>query len=212
MTDASIHLTEDERQRAAEGSPLGERGDAHLQTCAGCADDVARIARFMNRIREAPAPSPLADDLWPEIRTRIEASKVTPIAPARASRRAPRRRLIGIAAAVMLAAMAGTFGWRTVRGHRAAAADSAAIAVAGDSVRAYEEEAKVLLDRLELQRAMLRPEAVAAIDHDLAVVDSAIAEVQVAIAQHPNDPALRQMLAMAYRRKVDVLLRVGNAT
>jgi cytochrome c-type biogenesis protein CcmH/NrfG len=70
----------------------------------------------------------------------------------------------------------------------------------------------MLLNQLELRRSMLRPEAVVAIDHDLRVVDSAIAELKEAIAHDPNNPALRRLLASSYRQKVDVLKRVGNAS
>jgi hypothetical protein len=58
---------------------------------------------------------------------------------------------------------------------------------------------------------MLRPEAVAAIDHDLRVVDSAIVEVQDALKHDPKNPALLRLLASSYRQKLDVLRRVGNA-
>jgi hypothetical protein len=89
-------------------------------------------------------------------------------------------------------------------------ATASLIAVA-DSAQAYEEEAQTLLNQLELRRAMLRPEAVVAIDHDLRVVDAAIAELKEAIARDPGNPALRRLLAASYRQKVDVLKRVGNA-
>ena len=80
-----------------------------------------------------------------------------------------------------------------------------------DSVSAYRGEAQALLDRLELERSMLRPEAVSAIDHDLAVVDSAIVETQVALQRDPRNPLLQQMLALSYERKVEILKRVSNA-
>ena len=85
------------------------------------------------------------------------------------------------------------------------------MAFSADSVRAYEEEAQILLDRLALMRSVLEPGAAAAIDKDLAVIDSAIAELQTAIARDPRNPALRQLLADSYRQKVDVLKRVSNA-
>ena len=52
MTDytTDTHLTEDERQTAADGTLAAERRayvDAHLADCEACAADVARIAEFM---------------------------------------------------------------------------------------------------------------------------------------------------------------------
>jgi thioredoxin-like negative regulator of GroEL len=91
-------------------------------------------------------------------------------------------------------------------------ADTASLIAVADSAHAYEEEAQTLLNQLELRRSMLRPEAVVAIDHDLRIVDSAIAELKEAIARDPTNPALRRLLASSYRQKVDVLKRVGNAS
>lgn len=88
--------------------------------------------------------------------------------------------------------------------------DVFAIPVA-DSTAAYEEEAKQLLDRLELQRALLRPEAARALDDDLRTIDAAIAELQNAIVRDPKNPALRQLLASSYRQKVELLRRAENA-
>ena len=80
-----------------------------------------------------------------------------------------------------------------------------------DSTQSYEEEARTLLDHLELQRALVRPEARASIDRDLRLIDQAIAELKAAIAADPNNPALRQLLASSYRQKIELLKRAGNA-
>jgi PIN domain nuclease of toxin-antitoxin system len=89
---------------------------------------------------------------------------------------------------------------------------NAALISVVDSTHAYEAEAKMLLDKLELQRAMLRPDAAKALEHDLHVVDIAIAELKDAVARDPNNPALRRLLATSYRQKVDLLKRIGNAS
>lgn len=80
-----------------------------------------------------------------------------------------------------------------------------------DSTRAYEAEAQELLNQLQLQRAMMPPRTSASVDHDLAVIDSAIAELREAIARDPNNPALRRLLASSYRQKVELLKRVNGA-
>ena len=89
------------------------------------------------------------------------------------------------------------------------ASDTSVLRAVADSTRAYEAEAQILLDRLEIQRATMRPEARAAIDRNLHTVDVAIAELKDAIARDPNNPALRQLLATSYRQKVELLKRAN---
>jgi anti-sigma factor RsiW len=215
------HLTEDERQTAADGTlPADRRAlvDAHLAACDECAADVARIAEFMKRTRESTTPAPSAaaslDELWSPIRARIEATKVVALdtpGPATSTRPFVWLVVAGVAAALLLT----TFALR-VRPRDSATsvatqveADSTMLRAVADSTRAYEAEAQILLDRLEIQRATMRPEAKAAIDRNLRTVDVAIAELKDAIARDPRNPALRQLLATSYRQKVELLKRAN---
>ena len=86
-----------------------------------------------------------------------------------------------------------------------------ALVLVADSIRSYQDEAQILLDRLDLQRAMIRPEAMASIERDLGVIDRSIEQLELAIQRDPRNPTLRQLLVSSYRQKVDVLKRVGNA-
>jgi hypothetical protein len=222
MTDIQGHLTEEQRHALADGSLPAEQAvsaEAHRRECVACADDVARIKTLMTRTHDASAVAPprALDELWPSIRTRIEASKVVPFSP-NAIRLDGRRRArrvgstIMMAAALVVAAVAlgVRANWRRPA-PIANAVDSTSLIAVADSAHAYETEAQTLLNQLELRRSMLRPETVVAIDHDLHIVDSAIAELKEAIAHDPNNPALRRLLASSYRQKVDLLKRVGNA-
>lgn len=222
MNSDPTHLSEHERHALADGS-LSEDArptlESHVAECADCASDVARIATLMKHAREAPAPSAPLDELWPSIRSRIEHSKVVPLAPETVAFPVPVRRRawwigsISVAAALVIAALM-LRGRPHVGGDPTfVTADTAPSLVAVvDSAHAYEREAQILLDKLELQRAMLRPDVAKALDHDLHVVDVAIAELKDAVARDPANPALRQLLATSYRQKVDLLKRVGNAS
>jgi hypothetical protein len=221
MNESTTHLTEEERQTLADGSmsvDSAATARAHLRVCAECSADVARLERLVTRAREMQNPTSDLAELWPRIRARIDSAKVVTLAPESAKARWKSRRLVltiaSVAAALIVAAWVGL----RARGTSSAPAfaglrgDTAgSMAFAADSVRAYEEEAQILLDRLALMRSVLEPGAAAAIDKDLAVIDSAIAELQTAIARDPRNPALRQLLADSYRQKVDVLKRVSNA-
>lgn len=227
----SAHLDEALRQRAAEGSldPASTRlVEEHVRVCDVCAADVERLRSFMSHLRNQGSRSGTdveaqVEALWPAIQARIEQQKVvtlpsvSPDASPPSSAASPWRRwaprLVGLAAAGLVGIIA-----TTARVHHdgtmhpsPAGADAPAMIQASDSARIYQQEARDLLDQLELQRSMLRPSAVSAIDRDLRVVDSAIAELNAAIARDPNNPALRQLLAESYRHKVDVLRRIGNA-
>ena len=225
MTDTT-HLTEDDRQSLADGTLPPEQlpaVDAHLRACHACAADVARIRTLMSRVHDVPAPSAALNDLWPSIRARIEQSKVVPLATsggASGSDRRDRRLawLVGsfaaLAAAVVVAVVTLTDPRGQTRPSDSAPPNDATVSLiaAADSAHLYEEEAQTLLNKLELQRAMLRPEAAEALDRDLHVVDVAIAELKDAIARDPSNRALRQLLASSYRQKVDLLKRVANAS
>ena len=226
MTDVHTHLTEDERQSLADGTLASEQlpaADAHLRRCETCAADLARIKTLMARVNDLQPPAATLDDLWPSIRARIEQSKVVPLSPdagvdlgARRARRAEQwAGWIGAVAAAVVIAVVSVRGRSDIRHSAVPAAPSDAsvsLIAAADSAHFYEQEAQTLLNKLELQRAMLRPEAAQALERDLHVVDVAIAELQQAIARDPSNRALRQLLASSYRQKVDLLKRVANAS
>jgi anti-sigma factor RsiW len=227
----AIHLSEEERQRAADGSlDAADRArvDAHVGVCIDCATDVARLTTLMNRIdesRRAATAGPLPPELegmWPRIRQQIESRKLVALDSEAPATTSWRLRLdpwvIGVAASV--AAITALTVIQVVppivrsvatSGVNAAATDST-FRFADDSIKSYREEADRLLDDLKLQRAQLAPETRAAIDDDLKTVDLAIAELQEAVARDPRNPTLRSMLASSYRQKVDVLKKVNNAS
>lgn len=216
------HLTEYERQSAADGTLGSERFrgvSEHMSRCATCAADVACLKTLMARVQETPEPHGSLDDLWPAIQSRIEQSKVVRLegahggAPIAARRRWPW--IAAAATAVAAAILITTFAHRP--GERALAADDSArkidasFASVADSSLANEREANVLLNELEMQRAMLRPNTSAALDDDLFLIDRSIAELKAALARDPSNLALQRLLAASYRQKIELLKRASNA-
>lgn len=223
MTDSLEHLTEEERQTIADGTLRPERAhavDVHLRGCDACAADVARLAVLMTRTRETPSKPDDLGELWPSIRARIEEQKLAPITPssrdvAFTARRSRSKIWIGAigalaAAAVITIAVVRSRSTATTSDEQISGTPLPLIAAA-DSAHAYEEEARALLARLEVQRAVMRPEAAQLLERDLRTIDAAIAELEAAIANDPHNPALRQLLASSYRQKVELLKRAGNA-
>ena len=58
---------------------------------------------------------------------------------------------------------------------------------------------------LAAERGRLRPETVAVLERNLAVIDAAIAESRAALARDPANAELRRLFAAASRQKVDLL-------
>jgi hypothetical protein len=214
------HLTEEERQAFADDAPPVERRvelEAHLAACADCFDDVARLRSVTMRFRKAPNDPAPVEELWPSIRARIEQEKIVALgsAPVATRQWLRARHLVALgalAAGAMLTVVLLRPSHRIVIDSTVAVSDTTALRLVADSVKSYEDESRILLNRLELQRAMMRPEAAASIDRDLKVIDQAIDELQLAIQNDPRNPALRHLLASSYRQKVELLKRASNAS
>ena len=217
--NAQRHLTEAERHDAADGSLAPEQQatvDEHLAQCASCTDDVARVRNFMTRVRDDSTH--LDVDLWPDIRSRIEREKIVQLSATTGEMPAVGRRPVGRwlalaavgAAAALILVVALPRGKGNEVGPTTADPMSPEVQLVVDSTREYEREATILLNELELRRAMIRPQLRSSLDHDLRAIDDAILELKEAIARDPNNPALRRLLASSYRQKVDLLKRVGG--
>lgn len=193
--------------------------DAHAASCARCgalATDLRAIAR------DAHALPPLAPprDLWAGIAERIEAPVVA--LPARTAPAAHRRFSmvrLAAAAAVLVAATATVTWWAA---SRALPNPSAVVATHGDSGRApapgvsnvsnvqsaqqvYDGEIVRLDSILRARRSQLDPKTVAVIEHNLAIIDSAIASSREALAKDPGSHFLYDQLDDALGQKVDLL-------
>lgn len=226
MSDTIEHLGEDVRQMFADGTLEPERmagATTHLQRCTTCTADVDRIRALMMRARDLPPRAESFDALWPGIRARIEERKVVAIARPDGESDAAlrdRRRIrlwTGVTSGAVAAAVLALI---LLRGRDRVLLDVSAqrerdttrsFATAVDSTRIWEAEAQTLLDRLELQRAVMRPEASQLLERDLRSIDVAIAELEDAIARDPRNATLRQLLASSYRQKLDLLKRANNA-
>jgi len=69
----------------------------------------------------------------------------------------------------------------------------------------YEAAARELSGILAAERERLRPETVALVERNLAIVDTALADARAALERDPANPELRRLFAAAYRQKVELL-------
>jgi hypothetical protein len=177
-----------------------------------------RVAKLVELARATSGPEMPPEDLWPAIRDRVESAKVVAlpasagVPPVRAT--GARRSVVWVGAAVAAAAAIFLLGRASGRfsGEPVVEfAEGPTVTTVPDSAGAYEQQARILFNRLSLERSLVRPEALRLIDRDLHTVDAAIAELHAAVARDPNNPVLRRLLVSSYREKVDILKRVGNA-
>ncbi|HKP75669.1 MAG TPA: zf-HC2 domain-containing protein [Longimicrobiaceae bacterium] len=98
-------------------------------------------------------------------------------------------------------------GARTVAAQGATAATQPVTALAAfrPAEREYQRAVDELQQVLETRRADLAPETVATLEHNLAIIDAAIADSRAALERDPNSRELTQMLSSTYDAKVRLL-------
>src|SRR5690606_770393 len=197
------------------------RLEAHLADCDECRPILADLREIVARAAALEATPP-ARDLWPGIRERLSGVRVLPIAGAVAAAEDRRRRFAFslpqlAAAAAVVAFLSGGSVWLALR---ASAPEEEAFAVAPfdtDSAPAaadthFASDYVFTIQQLERQladaRAQLDPATVAVIEHNLDVIDAAIAEARRALAEDPANPYLNRHLDNTLMKKIEVLRRV----
>jgi hypothetical protein len=81
-----------------------------------------------------------------------------------------------------------------------------------EAEREYQRAAAELMAALDTRRASLSPEAMAAVDENLRVIDAALAEIRAAVEREPGSPRLGRMLASTHEKKIETLRRVLKLT
>jgi hypothetical protein len=188
--------------------------EAHLLSCPLCQERVLRLRRVLAHAAALPRSVTPPRDLWPGIARRVERERSWrgagwgPVALAAAA-----TVVVGLVAVLWSGSVpsqvrtveipASSPGTRLLAG--AAVVSDPVLAAA---VRDYEAATNALLEALQQRRARLQPEAFAAVQTNLEVIDRALAEVRQALASDPTNPELGRMLVSTYQKKVDVLSRV----
>ena len=193
-----------------------ERHAAGCTRCRALAADLRAIARDA---RALPSLAP-SRDLWAGIAERIEAPVVELSArPASAARRRVAAGRMAAAAAVLVAATATVTWWAASRAlpngavvaaahgdsGRAPAAGVATVSDTRSAEQVYDSEIARLNTIVRDRRGQLDPKTVAVIEHNLAIIDSAIAASRAALAKDSASRFLYDQLDDALGQKVDLL-------
>jgi len=167
--------------------------EAHLAECAGCRTAVAELRSLSAAAARLPKSIEPGQDLWPAIAARIRP---------RATWNVQRVWWRGaVAAAAVLVIALGLYRLLPPSTALYRPAGEGWVAVQADFDRASDELSRILA----VERERLRPETVALLERNLAVIDTAIAESRAALARDPASAELRRFFAAAARQKVELL-------
>jgi hypothetical protein len=67
-----------------------------------------------------------------------------------------------------------------------------------------------LVEAIEIRRDLLGPEASQSVEESLLVLDQAVADIQQALEENPDDRRLHLLLAAKYQHEVRLLQRVSR--
>ncbi len=197
--------------------------ERHLAACPACSTTLADLSRVVMRARALPALQPHRD-LWEGIAERIAAERPA-AAPARAVPPRPARRRFAFAwpelaaAGLAIAVGSGGLAWWAAGRMVApppgvvAATDAPGVtapAALGVATPRYDAAVADLERVLAAGRGTLDTSTVRVLEHNLAVIDRAIADAQRALAADPGNSYLNAHLARTMRRKLDLLRQAAT--
>lgn len=205
-------------------APTRSALEAHLVTCAECRATRDELERVVARATQTANRLPTAD-LWSPIEVAIAAQRDRALPVGR------RARVISftpgrlVAAAAMVAIVAGSITW-TIASRRAPVVavdsrrfdstqtppDSPTTDATALAVASYRDAAADLERVLDAGRTALRPETMRVIEENLRAIDVAIAQADSALRRDPGSASLNQYLAATMQRKLKLLRRAVEIT
>lgn len=189
-------------------------------------DDDERVLRLRRAAGALPREVPPVPDPWPDIKARIDAVRVVPMPgtpPARTTHLARRWRLLGAAAALVVASSAVTaVVLRTRSPVTVTAISDASPATAlarhignrrlvlSEVFSRYDAAASDLEAVLRTRRDRLSPATQHVLDESLRAIDQAIGEARTALEKDPASQDMLDLLDSVYRQKLDLLRRANE--
>jgi anti-sigma factor RsiW len=213
MTDETrLHLADDQLHAFADGTLSASSRAAvvaHLDSCPTCTALVDGLRGVLAAADSVPRSIEPPRDLWPEIRARIRGEARAPADRGRGWR----YYTVLAAAAVMLVAISSMVTREVVLKAAGAPNDVATVESLPSGVvpvSEYDRLDRELTALLETHRRSLRPETIATVERNLAIIDRAIAEIRVALVEDPANRALHDLLRASYGQKAALLRQVSR--
>ena len=202
--------------------------EAHLATCEECHGRLATLERLVSDMGDLPAEATPPRDLWPDIRSRMDAGKESEdekVVPLRVGQPSGERRFsfsMGqlLAASIALAFISGGTVWMVLNGGGSRDAGTLATEVARPTnvvpamlaaTTEYEQAIASLESVLDRGKSLLDPETLATIEESLRIIDQAINEARRALAEDPNNDLLNRLLIQNQQSKLRVLRQASAA-
>ncbi len=173
--------------------------DAHLKQCAACAEELGGLRDLLDRARALPKSIEPKRDLWLTVAGRINGN----VAEFPESRN-PRKfalRFAQVAAAAALVFAGLLLASRQEPAETPISDERPFTQVEQEYLKARED----LLAELYADSASLPPGAIATVEENLRIIDSAVSEIRVALADDPDNPQLERMLVATFKSQVDLL-------
>jgi anti-sigma factor RsiW len=208
MTCEHLALLLEDYHAGALPDDEAARLEQHLLSCEACRAEF----RFQRSLRLEAAALPRgvrpASNLWPGIQHRLTSR------PASLTNRAPapwwHNRWLLAAAAVLLVIVASSVTAIVLRPRVSPPRTASTAGQFATTEAAYREAANDLAAALERRRANLAPEQVAVIERNLKIIDDAIRESEAALAEHPGNQRIMELLWGSYEKKIDLLQRASS--
>lgn len=210
-----------------------EAAQAHVEECAGCREEYARLSEVVGTLRSLPRSAEAPTGLWAGIEDRlgeVESDEVlqpeAPLAdvvPLPVTTRTDRRVSFSMpqlaAAAVVVSVLSAGTVWMALSGGSNDAVPVSVAAPDGESptqavsldAQKYDVPIAELEEILDRGRALLSRETLVTLETSLRTIDEAIAEVRTALERDPASELLTRMLVNHQRTKLRVLRQAATS-
>ncbi len=186
--------------------------EARLANDAALRDELNALRQLRAQVTALPRAVEPDRDLWPEIASRLDAPRrgTVDFGRYRRRRQVPIARYLVAAAALVLFALGAPVWFNPPQpgvdpldpvADGALASDPEVQRVTAQYLAARDE----LMALLEARKAEIAPDTYAVVEENLAVIASAVSDIEVALASEPESEKLERMLYAAYRSEVKLL-------
>ena len=212
------HITNDQLNDLVDGR-LGSRRaretEEHLGGCEHCRRRLAALKSLRDMAASVAQAVEPSQDLWPEIRARIEDRKIIPLRMhGRPTSRSMRTRVVRLAAAVIGVALLSSLATivvmsRLETGQRTTATRTE-IAPVVEVIAGYEATANELLLTVAARKSTLPPEVIDQLERNLRIIDAALDETMAMLTEDEDNETARALLVSGYRQKLAIIELVVN--